>query len=312
MILTLTLNPAIDVHLSLESLLPGRETYARLVSREGGGKGINVSRALLSYGCESLAAIIVGRESAAEFASLITPRLKCKFIECEGRIRENLTFHEPSGRETRISTAGALLVGECIEELSEIISSPDISYIVLAGSIPDSLDKEALFRELLSARERGVRLVIDSRSVSLSELSRLKPWLIKPNGEELSRYFGREITSREDALLLADELRALGIANVMVSLGADGAVLSSEEGRYYLKPPDVSVSSTIGAGDSSVAGFVCAVSEGASLPEALRRATAFGTAACLESGTEPPTRVNINRLLSELPAPSHKDIFGTR
>ncbi len=299
MICTLTLNPAIDVHASVGELRIGRENHVRITSRCAGGKGINVSRALCAYGIESRAVCVIGTDGADEFSKLISASgLKPYYLKVGGRIRENLTVRTDSGLETRISQSGSLSSEGVLDELA--LAVRDAEYVILAGSLPEDIDKARLKDILKEQRDLGARLVIDSRSIEYSELKELSPWLIKPNLEELSSYFDREISTRDEAISCAESMYALGIENVMVSLGKDGAVLVCKEGIFTECAPNIDVISTIGAGDSAIAGFVTASKLGLTKREALRYAVAFGSAACMEKGTNPPTRVNINRLIAEI------------
>jgi fructose-1-phosphate kinase PfkB-like protein len=130
----------------------------------------------------------------------------------------------------------------------------------------------------------------------MEDFAAVKPWFIKPNQEEISRCVGKEIRTPAEALEAAREIRARGIENVMVSLGGDGAVLSSAEGDFTVSVPKIDVISTIGAGDSSVAGFCAAFAEGKSPIECLINAVSYGSAACLTAGTNPPKREDVEAI----------------
>ena len=144
---------------------------------------------------------------------------------------------------------------------------------------------------------KGAKLVIDSRSFSLDDLREMRPWLIKPNQEEISEYLGREITEFDEIISAAKSLHKDGIENVMISLGGEGAMLVCDDGVFVATPPKINVISTIGAGDSSIAGFLSAAKSGKCSREQLREAVAFGSAACLTEGTKPPRKDDIKWLL---------------
>ena len=146
---------------------------------------------------------------------------------------------------------------------------------------------------LTSLKAKGAKIVIDSRSFKLSDLIEVKPWLIKPNSEEISEYLGKTVSDFSDCLNFAKEMNAEGIENVMISLGEKGAILVSENTALIAAPPTIRALSTIGAGDSAVAGFVAAFSDKKTPEECLRTAVSYGTAACLFEGTTPPTIENI-------------------
>lgn len=295
MITTLTLSPAFDVHVSMEEFLPEHENLAQSVSRDVGGKGINIARALLENGVDNQSVVLVGMENEADFCrGLKEVGLNCKVIRCPGRIRENITIHPAVGAETRLSFKGFSCEASVLEQVEACIG--DSRIVTFTGSLPggiSSLDAEAF---LLRLKEAGVQLVIDSKSISLPMLRRIKPWLIKPNEEEIAAYFGKEM-DEECLKEKAMELHREGIANVMISLGGDGAILASEGKLYRAYVPKIRVASTIGAGDSAIAGFV---SGGETPEERLLRAVSFGSAACLREGTNPPFAKDVEEIASQV------------
>ena len=153
---------------------------------------------------------------------------------------------------------------------------------------------------LVSLSERGIRVVVDSKSFSTEDLTAVAPFLIKPNEEEISGFLRTSVRTFAECTDGCRALQENGIENVMVSLGARGAMLCCKEGLFRAEPPVLSAVSTIGAGDSSIAGFLQAFAEGQSKPECLRRAVAFGSAACLRAGTLPPLPQDIAALLPEI------------
>lgn len=294
MITTLTLNPAFDIHVNIGEFRVGRENLADTVTRDVGGKGINISRALLQNGIQSKAIVAVGRENGDDFKrGLSCVGLECEFIECAGRIRENITVHPDSGAETRLSFKGFSCDGSLLEKTARLIDANGI--LTFTGSVPDGISVQSVEDFLMRLRELGTKLVIDSKSVSLDMLRKIKPWLIKPNAEECEAYFGK-MTGRE-LYKTALRLHSDGIENVMVSLGGDGAILASEGKLYRAKVPKTAPVSTIGAGDSAIAGFIACDGDAA---ECLRLAVAYGTAACLREGTNPPLKNDIERIYSEI------------
>ena len=171
--------------------------------------------------------------------------------------------------------------------------------LTVTGRVPDGIDMDDVKRLIRDFSEKGVRVVVDSRSFALDDLIEVNPFLIKPNEEEIGAYMQRNICNFEDSLAASEELRTRGIKNVMISLGAKGASLSSSDGAFVVPAPKIDPISTIGAGDSSIAGFLMGLSLGESYEDCLRRAVAFGTAACLTSGTRPPRASDVERFLKE-------------
>ena len=301
-IITLTLNPAFDIHCHADGFLPYRESIVEITSRDAGGKGVNISRALCAFSRSNTAVIVVGDENGEEFCNLLAKEsISVTFITCHGRIRENITLHESQKPETRISFGGFALEASAFEEIQGKIGECDENTLItFTGSIPKGIEKTEVMRMLADFRMRGAKVVIDSRSVTLSEILECRPWLIKPNLHEMEGYIGREIKTVEDAATVAKELCACGVENVMISLGENGAVLATEKGTFYAKAPSVSVKSTIGAGDSSIAGFLDAYAEGLSQEEMLKRAVAFGTASCMREGTKPPLPKDVLKILEKI------------
>lgn len=334
MITTLTLSPAFDVHVMIKQFCMGRENLAESVSRDVGGKGINISRALQENGVANRPVVILGQENAGEFCQgLKEVGLSCEKILCPGRIRENITVHPKTGEETRLSFRGFHCEASILQEVEAWIDPQDI--VTFTGSLPGGISPEEAEAFLLRQKEAGARLVIDSKSVTLDMLLRIRPWLIKPNAEEIGAYFEGEMTEAR-LYEIASELHQAGIAHVMISLGSDGAILAANGQLYRARAPKIQVQSTIGAGDSAIAGFIAAsvssVSEGFENADCckggdifsldqqkfeqqksgcqeskqdlavkcLRTAVAYGSAACLREGTNPPLPSDIARIYRQV------------
>ena len=171
--------------------------------------------------------------------------------------------------------------------------------VVCAGRFPSGICHGRVVEFFKKISSKGARLVLDSNSLTKSDIEKVTPFLIKPNEREVSELCGRKVSSVDDAKAAAEELYSLGAENVTVSLGELGAVLVCRDGAYYVGAPKTEVVSTIGAGDASVAGFIYAFENGKSNGEALRYAVAFGTATCLTSGTKPPVKKDIESFLSK-------------
>lgn len=300
-IITLSLNPAFDIHCDIPDFAPYHENLARITHRDAGGKGINISRALLANGVDNLAFVVLGEENAAVFEQgLVADGLNYRALRVKGRIRENITCHTPNVPETRISFEGFSMEEAQLEQVYELLAADvtEDTVLTFTGRAPSGVSTNRVKELLYRFVQRGARLVIDSRSFTLEDLLELKPWLIKPNQEEISAYLSREIQSLTQVVGAAQQLHRDGIANVMISLGGEGALLACAEGVFVANAPAVEVCSTVGAGDSSVAGFLAATAAGAGVRERLRTAVAFGSAACMTQGTRPPEPAEIARLIS--------------
>lgn len=288
-IYTLTLNPAYDVHATADKLSLGHENLADINSRQAGGKGVNVSRALQSHGIQNTAVVVLGKENAGDFTrELGAIGLDCLYFEQEGRIRENLTVHCTNGPETRISFRGFSVDESLLDEITEKLVVDEDTVITFTGSVPAGISHDSVLNFLRNLSEKGAKLVLDSKSLTLEDIFTLKPWLIKPNQEEISAYFNCWVESVEQALEKSSIFAQNGVTNVMISLGEQGAMLLSGGKTYLATPPAIEAVSTIGAGDSAIAGFIAAALAGHTPGGCLQTAVTYGTAACLTEGTLPP------------------------
>ena len=290
MITTITLNPAFDVHVTVDEFYAGHENLAETVTRCIGGKGINISRALYENDIENTALVLLGIDNSIDFTnSLEKSGLSYKTVECNGRIRENITIHHKNGNETRLSFKGFSCDYTHLEKIEKLIGASD--FVTFTGSIPIGITSAQAEAFLEKLKKDNTRLIIDSKSVTLEMLNRIKPWLIKPNREEIEAYFGK--SEEKQLYKYAMKLHRNGIENVMISLGPEGAILASSGKLYHAYPPRINAVSTIGAGDSAIAGFISCNST----PDIrLRTAVSFGTAACLRDGTNPPSRDDIQKI----------------
>ncbi len=290
--ITLTLNPAFDRHCHVPSFTLYHEHLATSDICEAGGKGVNISRAMSANGADNLALVVLGKENQAAFsAALDADGLNYISISVNGRVRENLTIHTDNAPETRISFSGFMcddsLLDKVLGKISPLLDGDTV--LTFTGRVPEGIGMSAVTDFLDKVRNTGAKIVIDSKSfTTLNALVEAKPWLIKPNQEEISEYLGCEIKTHEQTLKAAREIHAQGVENVMISLGEKGAMLVCEKGAFICTPPAIEAKSTIGAGDSSIGGFIAAILEGLDERGALCRSVAYGSAACMREGTLPP------------------------
>ncbi len=296
-ILTLTLSPAFDVHCSLPSFVAGKENLVLSSERGIGGKGINISRALTENGIPNRALVVLGNENADDFirgmdVCGLQDRL---LLRVGGRIRENITIHSDEGEETRISFRGFEADASLLAQVYEMIAPDADTVVTFTGSLPTGISPSEAEAFLTKLQHVGVKLVIDSKSFPFDALLRLHPWLIKPNDEEIAAYTGA--AELDSYIKAARDMHASGIENALISLGEDGAVLVCTEGAYLAKPPKIAARSTVGAGDSMIAGFIAASGDAKTK---LRNAVAYGSAACLREGTNPPTADDISEIFDRI------------
>lgn len=308
MIYTVTLNPAIDYILRLPTLREGETNRAASASLQFGGKGINVSRVLRELGVDSTALGFAAGFTGEALTDFLTARgIGTRLIPLpEGHTRINVKLKTAGGvaggeaspalTETEINTPGPAVPPACLESLMERLdglSQGDI--LVLAGSVPPSLPRDIYRRMLERVAGRGVRTVVDAEGALLTEALPLRPFLVKPNRAELEGVFGRPLPTEEELRVAAAHLRELGAENVLVSLGAEGALLLDGNGVFHREAaPAILPVNTVGAGDSMVAGFLAGLSGG--YAHALRLAVAAGSATA--AAEELATGEAIRRLAS--------------
>ena len=288
MIVTVTLNPSLDRTLAVSALLRGEVIRADSTIEDPGGKGVNVTRFLTTRGSDSVAVLPVGGSIGRGLVGLLDDAgIPYRAIPIHGRTRANVTVVEPDGTTTKLNEPGPdLTTGEIdalIEAVAELVT-PD-GWVVVAGSLPAELDTSVMNRLGDVARTAGARFALDASGDALADGLAAGPDVIKPNDEELGEILGRELTTIEEVLAGCDEVRARGAGAVICSLGSKGAVLVDDHGRWFATGPKVAVLSTVGAGDSLLAGFLHG---GGSGPEALRVGIAWATAAVQTAGTGVP------------------------
>ncbi len=297
MIFTLTLNPAFDIYYNAENLVPGSEIRVKKIGRYLGGKGINVSAALSALGEKNRAFALIGEDSCDEVLSLAQKRGVNLSIACvKGKVRENITVIEKSGRETRMSTDSFEFENKGFVNIENQILS-DIKngdIFVFSGSIPPGEGKKAVVPMLSEIRKKGVKTVVDSKSFGIEDIEEIKPWLIKPNEEEVCTLFGNI-----NVCAAAERLKESGCENVLISLGENGAYFCGKD-KFFVNAAKIAPKSTVGAGDSMTAGFICGFENNLSERASVRLAVAVGSAACLKEGTEPPDKEEVKKLLENL------------
>ena len=290
---TITLNPAFDVYAKTSDFCAEKECLADIIRRDSGGKGINTSRALSVLGVENTAFLLVGEENKDEFIKELKGyNLDFRYVTVSGRIRENITLKSQGKKETRISFRGFYADKKSLDQLFSLLFENDLkdSYVTLSGSLPVGISAEDVLPYLKKAKDCGARIIIDSKNFTKADILSLAPFMIKPNEEEISLYTEGSSDDIDSALRSAKSLQNQGIDNVIITLGPRGGVLANDRGVFSARPPKISVKSTVGAGDSTVAGFIYAVINNETGFDALKTALSVGTAACMSEGSEPPRK----------------------
>lgn len=299
MILTLTPNPSIDRTVALARPLErGAVLRALSVTSQSGGKGVNISRAAVAAGLTTIAVLPADREDPYVL-ELLRDGIDCRPERPAGPVRVNITLTETDGTTTKINTPGTVVDEAALLRLSTALAhrARHASWVVLAGSLPPGAPADWYATLVRSLRGTPARVGVDTSAEPLGALAdRLHdsaPDLMKPNGDELASLTGGDpAVIEDDPLAAADAATALvarGVGAVLVTLGASGAVLVTAQGAWHATPPPTTVVSTVGAGDSSLFGYLLGDLRGADAAGRLRLAVAYGSAAAGLPGTTIPT-----------------------
>lgn len=283
MIYTVTFNPALDYILELDKLEIGKIQKSKAELILPGGKGINVSTVLTNLEIGNIALGYKAGFVGAEIERLLrNMNVKTDFIDLEeGNSRINVKIS--AEEETAINTNGPKISESKILELLEklkVLNKDD--YLVLSGSIPSSIKGDIYERICSIVKKQNVKIVVDATKNLLVQALKYKPFLIKPNNEELGEIFGVDIHTKEDAYVYGKKLKEMGAQNVLVSMGKVGAVLIDEAGKeHFLKSPEGKRVNTVGSGDSMVAGFIAGFLKYNNYDDALKMGVSAGSASAL-------------------------------
>ncbi|RQX15400.1 1-phosphofructokinase [Micromonospora ureilytica] len=295
MIVTVTLNPSLDRAVEVDSLTRGEVIRAATAHLDPGGKGVNVSRALLANGVPSVAVLPSGGDEGNQLIRLLKAEgVEVLAVSISGRTRSNITLAEPDGTVTKINEPGPAM---CRAEFDEVIDrvlarASGADWVVLCGSVPPGLPADAYAQLCRKLRAAGVRVAVDTSGPALREAALAGATLLKPNRDELADVVGTPLKDLGDVVDAAQCLRAWGAGTVVASLGADGAVLVDAEGVRTGTCPVARPRSAVGAGDALLAGFLAAGAHGAA---ALAEGLAWGAAAVSLPGSRMPGPADLHR-----------------
>lgn len=309
MIVTLTANPSIDRTVQLEQRLErGSVLRAHSTRSDPGGKGVNVARVLAAADLDVLA-VLPGNGGDPLLSALAAGGIPHIGVATTGLARTNITIAEPDGTTTKINEPGAPLSGSTLDALAQelIVRADTALWFALSGSLPPGVPL-GWYGELVAAlRDHPCKVAVDTSDAPLTALAEAfpdsAPDLLKPNGEELAQLTGvdghvleraAENGDPGPAITAAQRLVDRGVGSVLATLGAAGAVLVTADGAWIATAPPIVAVSTVGAGDSSLAGYILAEAGGGSESERLRHAVAYGSAAASLPGTTLPTPEQID------------------
>lgn len=286
-ILTLTLNPALDLTVELSRLDAGQVNRSDEMHTHAAGKGVNVAQVLADLGHQLTVSGFLGEDNLQAFETLFAKRgFVDAFIRVPGETRSNIKVAEQDGRITDINGPGPVVDANAQQALLDRLLqiAPGHDAVVVAGSLPRGVTAHWL-RELIDKLNAlGLKVALDSSGEALRAALQASPWLIKPNTEELAHALGCEVVSPIAEAQAAARLHAQGIEHVVISHGADGVNWFSVGSALHASPPKVSVASTVGAGDSLLAGMLHGLLSADTPEQTLRTATAIAAMAVTQIG----------------------------
>ncbi len=287
MVYTVTFNPALDYVVHLDS--PIENGAMNRSSKEEfyyGGKGINVSTVLTNLGVDTVAmGFVAGFTGAAIVSGLSHKGIRTDFIILrQGISRINVKIR--NGSETDINAAGPRLSNDDVKAfMQKLTDMTDGDFLVLSGSIPPNMHDIIYEKICRKVADRNVEVIVDATGPLLMNTLQCHPFLIKPNKSELETLFEAKIKSDKDIEKYAKKLQEQGARNVLVSMGADGAMLVPEDGKVIrMGVPEGRVINTVGSGDSMVAGFIAGYMKNGDMKKAMNLATAAGAATAYSEG----------------------------
>lgn len=304
MISTITLNPAIDRTVVVDTFEFGAVNRVQSVREDMGGKGINVARILISLGSAAKAIGFIGRQNLGHVKNLLErDQISTDFVEIDAATRTNTKLIEDASRTTTdINEAGFTVSAAEIEAIEQKIDELSLvsQFMVFSGSIPKGLPTD-FYQDLISRVQKPCMSVLDADGALLLEGLKASPSVIKPNIHELESALGVKLDS-ESAIVAASRqlISKYGIRYVLVSMGGDGSILVTADQAYFAEPLEVEVRGTVGAGDSMLAGFIHCLAQETPLETALSWATACGALAVSKIGTETFSKSEVEEMAGKV------------
>lgn len=298
MIYTLTLNPAIDYYMSMGNFQLGSLNSLEEGYTLPGGKGINVSKVLKNFSVESKALGFVGGFTGDYIKKHLNEyEIESDFIELQENTRINIKL-KTKDSETEIAGKSPTISRENVKELLkkfEEIKKDDV--VILSGSVPNSISK-SIYADIIKLLPKDCKVILDTRGLHFVEGLKEGVFLTKPNNHELEEFFNRKLNNIEEIIQAGKDLQALGSKNVLISLGKDGSILITEKDVYIGNAPQGKLISSVGAGDSMVAGVVYGIAKGMTLEDSYKYGIASGSSTAFSEGLT--TFEGMNSLLNKI------------
>ncbi len=304
MIITVTMNPAIDKTVEVEQLERGSLNRLNNVITDVGGKGINVSKTIRELGGETIAAGFIGGSGGSLIKKVLQEHgIKSDFVEIKNEIRTNMKVLEANGFVTELNEPGPLVSEEELEQLTQKLTgyaSEDVLFI-LAGSIPNGIGKTVYQDLIRKVKEKGAKVFLDADGELFVHSLEAGPDYIKPNRAELEEYYHMDYRAEEKELVkMGNKLLVKGIRMAAISLGQMGAIFVTRDRAIKCPGLRVDAHSTVGAGDAMVAALAFGIDRGYNLEECAKIGLAASAGAVTTKGTKPPSRELVKELMKKV------------
>lgn len=282
MILTVTLNAAIDKRYVVEDFKSGAVFRIKECSYSAGGKGLNVARVASIAGEDVLATGFVGGHAGNYIIEQLEAQgIANDFLHISGESRSCINIYdEINETQTEFLEPGLYVTDEnkeaMLNKYKHLLNN--CSVVAISGSVPNGVDSKLYKDMITSAKQQNKKVLLDTSGTILREAIEVKPSLIKPNTDEIKLLAGRELVEEKDLIELTEELQASGIEIVVISCGADGSIIACDEGVYRAYVPEVKAINTVGCGDSMIAGFAIGLRKNMKMVDIIKLSSAISAA----------------------------------
>jgi 1-phosphofructokinase family hexose kinase len=303
MILSVTPNPCIDKTIFIDGLNAYSSNRVLRTETDAGGKGVNVARVAAELGQRAFATGLLGGKTGKLVAAVLDEEgVRHDFVKSRGETRINISVEDQSGNPpTTFNERGETVKQSELDKLVDIVfaKSVDAKFVSVGGSIQPGIPT-TFYRQVVElGKTHGADVVVDAEGEVLKSALTAGPFLVKPNASEASKLLERNIESIQDALEAAQEINKMGAKIAIVSLGSEGAVLATENISLVSEPISVEAQSTIGAGDSMIAGYLVGQLRGMTIHDSFALGAAAGAATAMSSGSDIGRRKDIDRLFKK-------------
>jgi len=287
LILTVTINPSVDRNIEVDRLVFEDRAYILKRSDSAGGRGMNASRVLHSFGAKTLAIVTSGGVNGPRLEKLAAKSgFPMKTVPIHNEIRVNLTITDKQGLAIRLNERGPKIAPEELKRIEKVVANrlESADWLMVCGSIPPGVSSDFYTKLIRLARERKVKTLLDTDGDALLHGIEAGPSIVSPNQPEAERLLNRALITRAQFLEAATRIKAMGAEAVILSLGSRGVVAVNENQLLEVIPPRTDAVSPLGAGDALAAAYVWAAAKKKDFPECVRWAVAAGTAKTMQPG----------------------------